>query len=295
METVLLSGAGVLAIAGPILLVGARLSKLRRANHALVRQNRELQQASDAKDRFVAKLSHELRNPLSAVLGFAELMETGRLGPLADGHRENIGLIRDSTEHVLTLVDELLDLARIEAGHLRLEAAPVEPAAIISACVSSLAPMADARGVRVRLDAPRHGVVLVDPTRLRQVVLNFASNAIKFTPAGGHVTVRLAREPSVLRLEVCDDGLGIAPEDQPWVFEEFFQLPGRERSGSGLGLSVTKRIVEAQGGSVELQSSLGQGSTFTARLPVSTSPSLTAGIARACPRPLQIAVQVIGA
>jgi signal transduction histidine kinase len=247
--------------------VVSSLDQLRQANQALAVRNRELEAASHAKARFVANLSHELRNPLSAVLGYSELMVSGRFGSLDGRQLEHLGVIRESGEHLVSLVEELLDMAQVEAGHLRLESAPIDPAAVIRGCVAALHTMAARRELRVEIDAPACGLVMLDPTRLRQVVLNFVSNAIKFSPQGGTVTVRVRRQARGVQIEVRDAGPGLSAPDQARVFEEFFQVPGRERSGTGLGLAVTRLIVEAQGGRVGVRSQLGAGSTFSAWLP----------------------------
>ncbi len=247
-----------------LLIASAELS---RSNRALQRRNRELQSASEAKSRFVANMSHELRNPLNAVIGFSELMQHGRLGPLAERQREHLGIIRASAQHLLTLINDALDVARIEAGHIRLEPEPVDPAAIATACAASLRTVAASRSIHMEIDQRPVGAVMLDPGRLRQVILNYLSNAIKFSSEGGRVTITLRREDGRLAVEVSDTGPGVDPADQGRVFDEFFQLPGRDRSGSGLGLAVTKLIVEAQRGEVGVRSTPGLGSTFYALLP----------------------------
>jgi signal transduction histidine kinase len=259
--------AALAALAALALRLLTRTDELRQANQALAARNRELEAASQAKTRFVANLSHELRNPLSAVVGYSELMASGRFGRLDGRQREHLGVIRESGEHLASLVEELLDMAQVETGHLRLEGAPIDPAAVIRGCVAALQTMAARRELRLEIDAPASGLVMLDPTRLRQVVLNFVSNAIKFSPQGGTVVVALRRQTGGVRVEVSDAGPGLSVRDQTRVFDEFFQVPGLERSGTGLGLAVTRLIVEAQGGHVEVRSQLGAGSTFSAWLP----------------------------
>jgi len=265
----LLGGFAAVAAICLILLVRliARTDHLGSANQELARRNQELQSATEAKSRFVANLSHELRNPLNAVIGFSELMSSGRVGPLDDRQREHLSIIRGSAQHLVALLDDALDLARIEAGHVRLDPTPTEPATVAVASASSVATVAAAKLIRVDVDARPAGVVLLDPGRLRQVILNFLSNALKFTPDGGQVTLRVQRERDGLLIEVSDTGPGIEPPDQDRIFEEFFQLSGLDRSGSGLGLAVTKLIAEAQGGQVGVRSIPGHGSTFYAWLP----------------------------
>jgi signal transduction histidine kinase len=261
------------AVVGVLFL--SRLARVVEANRALRRRNHELEMASEAKTRFVANMSHELRNPLNAVLGFTELLRDGRGGPLAARQREHLEIIHGSARHLMTLINDTLELKRIEAGHVRLEPEPIEPVAIAAACATSLATLSAQRGIHVELDPRPVGTVMLDPVRLRQVVLNYLSNAIKFSPPGGRVTVVIRHQANRLRLEVSDSGPGVDPADQERVFDEFFQLPGRDRSGSGLGLSVSKLIVEAQGGEVGVRSVVGLGSTFYASIPAGlvTSPA----------------------
>ncbi|MGB9184030.1 MAG: HAMP domain-containing sensor histidine kinase, partial [Solirubrobacteraceae bacterium] len=259
-------------VAGISLWLLARLAirgrTLDRANRELARRNDELHRAGEAKRRFVANLSHELRNPLNAVLGFSELLRDGRVGPVSDRQREHLQIIHDSADHILTLSDELLDVARIEAGRVRLAPEPLEPSKLAAACVNSLAGLAAARDVQVDLDPRPVGLVTLDPARLRQVILNYLSNALKFTPPGGRIRVNLARADDRLQVSVSDTGPGIEAGDQARVFDEFFQVSGTERLGTGLGLAVTRSIVEAQGGEVGVRSRPGTGSTFSASLPV---------------------------
>lgn len=262
-------------VAGISLWLLARLvsrgRELARANRELAQRNDELQCAAEAKRRFVANLSHEVRNPLNAVLGFSELLRDGRVGPVSDLQREHLQIIHASADHILTLSDELLDMARIEAGRVRLAPEPLEPSELAAACVTSLATLAAARDVRVDLDPRPLGLVTLDPARLRQVILNYLLNAIKFTPPGGRIGVTLARADDWLRVSVSDTGPGIEAADQARVFDEFFQVAGTNRLGTGLGLAVTRSIVEAQGGEVGVRSAPGTGSTFSASLPVAAA------------------------
>jgi signal transduction histidine kinase len=267
---VLLVAFGLAAAVCAVLLVrlAHKTSDLARANVELERRNAEVEEADRAKSRFLANMSHELRTPLNAIIGFADLMYDGRVGPLSEDHRGYLADIRGSAHHLLHLINEVLDLARIESGRMKLDIKNIEPEQIAAQCVDAVRPLAAENEIVVSLEALPVGVVLLDPARLRQVLLNYLSNAIKFTPPSGRVLARLRRERGELVIEVCDTGPGIAPADQQRVFEEFEQLSQRRQGGTGLGLAVTKRIVEAQGGSVGLRSVVGEGSTFVARLPV---------------------------
>jgi signal transduction histidine kinase len=241
--------------------------RLRLDNARLASHDEALERASEARTRFIANMSHELRTPLNAVIGFAELLHEEWAGPISETQSEHLEIIRGSADHLLVLVNDVLDLARIEAGHMRLDPEPVQPAEIAQQCIRSLRPIADERGVELHLEPADAGTVALDPGRLRQVVLNYLSNAIRFTGPGGKVTMTLAREVHRLRIEVADTGIGISSEDQGRIFEEFVQVGSAASGGSGLGLAVTRRIVQAQGGQVGVSSQPGLGSTFYAWLP----------------------------
>jgi signal transduction histidine kinase len=288
LSFLLLGAFGVAALVCVFLLVrlSSRSSALAKANVELAARSAEAEQANNAKSQFLATMSHELRTPLNAIIGFADLMHDGRLGPVSDQHRESLDDIRGSARHLLDLINEVLDLARIESGRIMLDIQSIDPVEVASAAVDSLRSLAAERNLAVTLEAQSNDNVLLDPARLRQVVLNYLSNAIKFTPEGGLVQVRVLREADELLLEVIDTGDGIAPEDQERVFGEFEQLHGAAYGGTGLGLAVTKRIIEAQGGTVGVRSAPGHGSTFYARLPVATVPEL----APEMPEPRELAL-----
>jgi signal transduction histidine kinase len=263
---------GVAAVVSVLLLARlfSRSAALSKANVALAARAADAEQANQAKSRFLANMSHELRTPLNAIIGFADLMHDERIGPVSDDHRECLADIRTSARHLLHLINEVLDLARIESGRVALDVRAIDPAKVASTCVDSLRPLAAERDISVSLETEPLGTVLLDPARLKQVLLNYLSNALKFTPAGGSVTVRIRRQRDQLLLEVSDSGPGVHPAHQERVFGEFEQLAGYGQGGTGLGLSVTKRIVEAQGGTVGVHSA-GRGSTFYARLPLRSS------------------------
>jgi signal transduction histidine kinase len=269
VSVLLLVGFGAAAVIALALLIGllANSDKLARANAALGRRNERIESATEAKSRFVASLSHELRTPLNAVIGFAELMQAGRAGRISQTQREYLGIVRTNAGHLLSLINEALDLATIEAGEMRLQPQAVEPAHVAAECVASLRELAGDSGITIDCQPSNLGLAMLDPGRLRQVILNFLSNAIKFSRPGGRVTVTLAREDQRLTIAVRDQGIGIPTADQEAVFEEFVQLGERTLVGSGLGLAVTRQIVEAQGGGVGVHSEVGAGSTFTAWLP----------------------------
>jgi signal transduction histidine kinase len=184
-----------------------------------------------------------------------------------ESQTEYLWIVRSSADHLLLLINDALDLATVEAGQLTLRPEAIDPALVARECVEAVRGLADARDVRVAFAAEDRGRVSLDPGRLRQVILNLLSNAIKFSAAGGQVTVRLAREDGRLTIAVSDEGIGIPAADLERVFDEFVQLGDGDRAGSGLGLAVTRQIVQAQGGEVGVWSRAGAGSTFTAWLP----------------------------
>jgi PAS domain S-box-containing protein len=249
-----------------------RLEEQRRRIGALDAENQRIQEASRLKSEFLANMSHELRTPLNAVIGFAALMHGGRVGPVSDTQREYLGDILASSRHLLQLINDVLDLAKIEAGRMVLnpETILVEP--VIGEVRDILAGMADEKQLSVSLHIdPAMAEVVSDERALKQILYNYLSNAIKFTPRGGAVAIRVVPDgPAHFLIEVADTGIGVKAEDIPRLFVEFEQLDGgvaKRYPGTGLGLALTKRMVEALGGTVSVESQPGQGSCFSARLP----------------------------
>ncbi len=232
------------------------------------------EQASEAKSQFLANMSHELRTPLNAILGFSEMIASRAIIRNVDKHYEYAALIHDSARHLLTLINDILDLAKIEAGKMKLDERDIDLAALFEDSVSLLAARAAAEGVTLSCEnAGPHLLVRADARALKQIMLNLLTNALKFTPSGGTVTafVRLVPGGGV-SFGVRDTGVGIAREDQVRVFANFGQ--GRHdiktfERGTGLGLPIVKGLAEAHGGEVTLQSALGQGTTVTITLPAS--------------------------
>jgi len=244
----------------------------------LEESRRKLDEANRAKDEFLATLSHELRTPLNAILGWARLLRSGTLD--ADGMRRGPEVIERNTRVLAQLIEDLLDVSRIITGKLRLEVRPADLIPVVIAAMEAVQTAADAKGIRLEagLD-PTLGLVSTDPDRLQQVVWNLLTNAIKFTPIGGRVDVRLQRTDSVVRLTVSDTGKGIRPELLPFVFDRFRQgegSTGRQYGGLGLGLAIVRHIVELHGGVVHAESAGdNQGATFTVDLPYNAAPSAT--------------------
>jgi protein-histidine pros-kinase len=232
---------------------------------------RRMLEANRLKSEFLANMSHELRTPLNAILGFAELMYKDKVEPLSLEHREYIRDILTSSRHLLQLINDILDLAKVESGTMEFRPEEVDVAQLTIAVRDTLRGLAAQKQLRIEIDVDEEvRKVVVDAGRVKQILYNYLSNAIKFTPVGGRIVVRVAADgPSLFRIEVEDSGVGI-PEDQTGkLFVEFQQLDGAAKryQGTGLGLALTKRIAEAQGGRVAVRSTPSQGSTFSAILP----------------------------
>ncbi len=252
-----------------------RSEELRRRAIELELQNRRIQEANRLKSEFLANMSHELRTPLNAIIGFAELLFDGAVDPTTPQHKEFLGDILTSGRHLLQLINDVLDLAKVEAGKLDFRPESVDLARVLSEVVAITRTTASSKRITVTVDvAPAIAQVVVDPNRLKQVAYNYVSNALKFTPDGGSVSVRVAEEGGdMFRLEVEDTGVGIAPADLGRLFIEFQQLDAgaaKRHQGTGLGLALTRRLVEAQGGAVGVRSTPGKGSVFHAVLPRNT-------------------------
>jgi signal transduction histidine kinase/CheY-like chemotaxis protein len=230
--------------------------------------------ANGLKDQFLATVSHELRTPLNAILGWADMLVSGILPePRRAAACE---AIFNNAQRQARLIDELLDMARIMSGKLRLERALVEPRDMVSGALETMQPAADAKGIAIAIDIePGVGAFHGDPARLQQVLSNLLSNAVKFTPEGGAVRVRISRRGNAGEIEVADTGAGIPPDFLPAVFEPFRQADGsstRLYDGLGLGLAIVKQLVEAHHGSIEVDSAgEGQGAAFTVRLPLASA------------------------
>jgi PAS domain S-box-containing protein len=254
-----------------------RLELVRREASELEEQNRRIQEANRLKSEFLANMSHELRTPLNAILGFGELLYDGVVPTDSPQHREFLGDIVKSGRHLLQLINDVLDLAKVEAGKVEFRPEPVDLQLVVEEVIAIVKAIALAKNIRVdaTVDAALKEGIFLDPARLKQILYNFISNALKFTPGGGAVTVRVRPVGETdFALEVEDTGPGIAPEDIERLFVEFQQLDAgaaKQHGGTGLGLALTQRLVEAQGGSVGVRSALGQGSVFHAILPRRTA------------------------
>jgi signal transduction histidine kinase len=243
-----------------------KVDELAQANMALYESNR-------LKSDFLATMSHELRTPLSNILGFSEVLLTG--DTLGDKQQRWVGNIRTSGEKLLALINDILDLAKIEAGKMQVRLEEFSIHDVCEGLLNMFRPMAEKKNIDLRgqID-PGIPSLRQDVTKLQQILQNLVSNAIKFTPEGGRVMLRAEADPSNLVLTVTDTGVGIAPEEQELVFEKFRQSGNpltREHAGTGLGLSIVRELSKLLGGEVMLHSELGRGSTFTVRLPLQLS------------------------
>ena len=230
-------------------------------------RTQQLAVANRHKSEFLANMSHELRTPLNAIIGFSEALSEKMFGELNAKQAEYLEDIHESGRHLLSLINDVLDLSKIEAGRMELDVASFPAPGALESTLSLVRERAQKKGIRLSLEVdPAIGEVRADERKLRQILLNLLSNAIKFTPEGGRIAVRARMNGAGLEVKVTDSGIGIAPEEQNAVFEEFRQV-GPRAEGTGLGLALTRKFVELHGGRIRLESAPQQGSTFTFTLP----------------------------
>jgi len=241
----------------------------------------DLEAASRVKSQFIANMSHELRTPLNAIIGFSELLEDEKVGNLSPSQKSCVQCVQQSGRHLLKLINDMLDLSKIEAGRMELAREPTSFVAIAGQVEAVLRPLVEKRGLTFVASIPEDLPDLsADPVRLKQILYNLLSNGIKFTPGGGAVRLEAQVIGGQLEVTVRDTGIGVRPEDLPLLFREFEQLNPVQRDGmegTGLGLVLTKRLVELHGGSIAVASQLGQGSTFTVLLPLESTASTIDG------------------
>jgi PAS domain S-box-containing protein len=249
-----------------------RMEQSRQKTQSLEEQHSRMLIANRLKSEFLANMSHELRTPLNAIIGFAELMHRGKVGPVSAVHKEYLGDILASSQHLLQLINDVLDLTKVESGKMEFRPERVDLATLVDAVRDTLRVLSANQGLQIETEIdPESTAAVVDPARVKQILFNYLSNAIKFTPPGGRVLVRISAEgPDMVRLDVEDTGVGIPADQLQKLFVEFEQLDSgttKQHQGTGLGLALSKRLVEAQGGRVAVRSTPGKGSTFSAILP----------------------------
>ncbi len=250
--------------------LGALAVNVNRMNDELQRLYKELEAASEHKSEFLASMSHELRTPLNAIIGFSQVLREGISGEINPKQQEYLDDILTSANHLLALINDVLDLSKVEAGHVDLQVAPFSLHDALERGVSMVRERATQDGVQVTLHANGGlDVVTGDERRIRQVIFNLLSNAVKFTPSGGLVDVAAAQANGEVRVSVSDTGPGIAADDLDRIFEEFQQTEAgaRHQEGTGLGLALSKCFVEMHGGRIWCDSEIGRGSTFVFTLP----------------------------
>jgi PAS domain S-box-containing protein len=235
----------------------------------------EAERLNRLKSEFLASMSHELRTPLHTIIGFSELLAEESEGPLSEEQRRFLGHIHRDSEHLLALINDVLDFSRIEAGGLNLQAEVLPLGDAISEAVNAIRPRAEAKGISMLTDTDGNIQVSADQLRLRQILYNLLSNAVKFTPAGGTISVSIASVPAEqsVRITVSDTGIGIADEERVHIFDKFYQVgvtTGGVREGTGLGLAICKQLIEMHGGSIWVEGAPGRGSRFhfTLRTPL---------------------------
>ena len=260
--------------------VEVRAGQLVVANEELLRQreqleamNERLSEESRYKSDFLAMMSHELRTPLTSVIAFTEILQQQEDD--AQGQRARIlGEVRQNAAILLSRINNILDVARLEAGKSEFAPMLVDVADIVNSVEAALEPLAQAKEVQLTVEVGRDvPLIMADADKARRVVENLAGNAVKFTPAGGHIAISATFDSAaqVVRIAVADDGIGIDPADAPFIFDKFTQgdaSASRRYNGSGLGLSLARDLMELHGGTVEMESTLGKGSVFTATFPV---------------------------
>jgi signal transduction histidine kinase len=263
---------------GPLLELLARQASIALDNALLHARTREqavrmeeqaerLERAMSERSRFFASMSHELRTPINAVIGYNELLELGTFGEMNEAQRDAVARVSRSANHLLELINDILDISKIEAGKLEVVSEPTDLSRLLHDTVTSVELQAERKGLALRVEAPETAEATTDAARVRQILLNLLSNAVKFTEQG-RVEATLERADGMYEFRVEDTGPGIPPEDRERIFEEFEQThPTGPQVGTGLGLPISRRLAHLLGGELLLQSELGRGSTFVLRLP----------------------------
>jgi PAS domain S-box-containing protein len=250
--------------------VTERTAELDRVNRELAVRNQEVERANRLKSEFLASMSHELRTPLNAIIGFSDLLARGKGGLLSDKHQHFVGHVQEAARHLLQLINDILDLSKIEAGRVELEPQEFSVSAALDEVLSVITPLAVNKSIRVSTTASAEQVIYAERIRFKQILFNLLSNAVKFTPEKGQVAIECSTSSDGVLISVSDTGIGIPVEEQSAVFDEFHQAgptTNGVKEGTGLGLSITKRLIELHGGRIWLSSEPGKGSCFSFLLP----------------------------
>lgn len=251
-----------------------RSRELATTNTQLENRNLEVEKANRRKSNFLATMSHELRTPLNAIIGFSELLAEETVGPLNQKQRRFVSQVKESSRHLLALVDDILDLSKIEAGHLELKYESFSLDAAAAEVLATVRPLAVAKQIDLETEFPGEITMLADNLRLKQVLYNLLTNAIKFTPEKGSVHLITKAEQGFVKLSVIDTGIGIPREEHESIFEAFHQVSSTgvgSHEGTGLGLSITKLLIEQHRGRIWVESEPGKGSCFHVTLPLLTN------------------------
>jgi PAS domain S-box-containing protein len=255
------------------------LDRIQRQNLDLEVRNREVERANRLKSEFLATMSHELRTPLTAIIGFSDLLDEDDQSPLSPQQRTYLGFVRKGARHLLQLINDVLDLSKIEAGRLEITPEDLALPEVVAEVLSTIGPLAASKRLQLESDVPVAGRVFADHVRLKQIFFNLLSNAVKFTPDGGRVSLSASTLGPLVCISVADSGLGIPSEQQEAIFSEFHQVGTSVKGvkeGTGLGLAIVRRLVEMHRGKIWVESEPGRGSVFTFLLPASRAAMETA-------------------
>jgi signal transduction histidine kinase len=269
---------GLLLVASILLAISVRRSRRQRV--ALADANTRIARADRQKSEFLANMSHELRTPLNAIIGFSDVLLQRMFGELNAKQDEYVRDILSSGRHQLALINDILDLSKVEAGRMDLEIGRFSLGESISSVATMVRGRAIAHGIALSVAVAQDvGEVDADERKVKQVILNLLTNAVKFTPDGGRIALTADRKPNEVTIAISDTGMGIAPEDEQRVFEEFRQgRGGAVQEGTGLGLTLSRKFVELHGGKIWVKSEVGKGSTFSFTLPVLRAAGLAASL-----------------
>jgi signal transduction histidine kinase len=250
--------------------LGALAANLNRMNDELGRLYGELEAASRHKSEFLATMSHELRTPLNAIIGFSQVLKQQMYGPLNERQADYVDDVLSSGQHLLNLINDILDLAKVEAGRMELQPSTFELPQLLENAASMVRERATRQGIGLTVATDSSvGEMEGDERKVKQILFNLLSNAVKFTPSGGSITLAARAADGELVISVQDTGIGISADDQEKIFEEFYQVgASRTQEGTGLGLALTRRLVELHRGQLTVESAPGVGSTFTVTLPL---------------------------